>query len=304
MEELYTTDEIAKVYDSILKCVEEITELIRFNLVKITDTKNHFGEEQLNIDKETDEIIYRNLKESGVVYSACSEESIHPTILNEEGKYIVTFDPLDGSSILDAKWAVGSIFAIWPKIDLIGASCREIVGAALAIYGNKACAVIYSSEKDQVDELTYWKIDGVTSWVITDDKIKLKEDAKHFAPGNLRITKDLPNYKNVIDWYIINGKRLRYSGGMASDFYHMLHKKDGVFLYPGIKDNKKTLTLRVLYECAPLAFLTEKAGGIATDGEAPILDIIVDEYAMKTPIFMGSKNDIERVGRIMKGEEA
>lgn len=263
MEEIYSTGDMAKVYKAIFKSIEEITEIMRYEAVSKTVTKNDFGEEQLNVDKETDEIIYRNLKESGVVYSACSEESIHPTVLNEDGNYIVTFDPLDGSSIVDANFAVGSIFAIWPKIDLIGASCREMVGASLAVYGTKSVALVYDSEKDQVDELTYRKIDGEKKWVITQEKLTIAEDAQTFAPGNLTVIKELPGYKHAIDWYINTGKKLRYSGGMAPDCYHMFHKGEGVFLYPGIKE-KKIAKLRVLFECAPIALLVEKCGGLAT----------------------------------------
>jgi sedoheptulose-bisphosphatase len=263
MDEIYSTGDMAKVYSAIFKSLEEITDLMRYEPVSKTTTKNDFGEEQLNVDKETDEIIYRNLKESGVVYSACSEESIHPTTLNEGGNYIVTFDPLDGSSIVDANFAVGSIFAIWPKIELIGASCREMVGACLAVYGTKSCALVYDQNKEQVDELTYRRIDGEKKWVITAENISIAKDAKTFAPGNLTVTKELPGYKHAIDWYIETGKKLRYSGGMAPDVYHIFHKKEGVFLYPGIKE-KKIAKLRVLYECAPIALLVEKAGGMAT----------------------------------------
>ena len=302
MEEIYSTGDMAKVYQAIFKSLETITDMMRYEPVSKTSTKNDFGEEQLNLDKETDEIIYNNLKESGVVYSACSEESIHPTILNEDGKYIVTFDPLDGSSIVDVSFAVGSIFAIWPKIDLIGASCREMVGACLGIYGTKSIAVVYDQEKDQIDELAYRRFGTEKRWVITNTNIKIKEDAETFAPGNLTVIKELPGYRHVIDWYINNGKKLRYSGGMAPDCYHMFVKGEGVFLYPGIKE-KKIAKLRVLYECAPLAFLVEKAGGASSDGHHSILDTVVDSYGMRCPVYLGSTNDIERIMKFIKKAE-
>lgn len=263
MEEIYSTGDMAKIYQAIFKSLEQITDLMRYEPVSKTSTKNDFGEEQLNVDKETDEIIYHNLKESGVVYSACSEESCNPTVLNEDGQYILTFDPLDGSSIVDANFAVGSIFGIWPKCDLIGTSCREMIGACLAVYGTKSCALVYDSVKDQVDELTYRRIGDEKKWVVTQEKMTIAPDAKTFAPGNLSVIKELPGYKLVVDWYIDMGKKLRYSGGMAPDVYHIFHKGEGVFLYPGIKE-KKIAKLRVLYECAPIALLVEKAGGKAT----------------------------------------
>lgn len=263
MEEIYSTGDMAKIYKAIFKSMEEITDLMRYEAVCYTSSKNDFGETQLNVDKETDEIIFNNLKESGVVYSACSEESTHPKILNEDGGYIITFDPLDGSSIVDANFAVGSIFGIWPKCELIGSSCREMVGACLSVYGTKTVAIVYDSNKDQVDELTYRRIEGNYKWVITRENIRIDPDAKTFAPGNLTVIKELPGYKHAIDWFIDSGKKLRYSGGMAPDVFHMFTKGEGVFLYPGIKE-KKIAKLRVLYECAPIGLLVEKAGGKAT----------------------------------------
>jgi sedoheptulose-bisphosphatase len=302
MEEIYSTGDMAKIYKAIFKSLEEITELIRYEPISKTTTKNDFGEEQLNVDKETDEIIFKNLKDSGVVYSACSEETAHPQILNEDGGYIVCFDPLDGSSIVDANFAVGSIFGIWPKWELVGSSCRNQVGACLGVYGTKTVALVYDQEKDQVDELTYRKIDGEKKWVITEEAMKIKPDAKTFAPGNLSVIKELPSYKHVVDWYIKENKKLRYSGGMAPDVYHIFHKKEGVFLYPGIKE-KKIAKLRVLYECAPIALLVEKAGGKATDGHIDILDTIVDGYEMRCPVYLGSTNDIDKVDAIIKESE-
>mmetsp|Transcript_41418 Transcript_41418/g.47752 ORF Transcript_41418/g.47752 Transcript_41418/m.47752 type:complete len:308 (-) Transcript_41418:63-986(-) len=302
MEEVYSSGDLAKVYRAIFKAMEEITDIMRYEPISKTTSVNDFGETQLNLDKETDEIIYKNLKESGVVYSACSEESCHPTVLNEDGVYIVTFDPLDGSSIVDVSFAVGSIFGIWPKIDLIGASCREMVAACLGVYGTKSVAIVYDSEKDQIDELAYRRFGTEKKWVITNTNLKIAEDASTFAPGNLTVIKELPGYKHAIDWYIDNGKKLRYSGGMAPDCYHMFVKGEGVFLYPGIKE-RKIAKLRVLFECAPIAFLVEKAGGMATDGHIPILDTVVDSYEMRCPVYMGSKNDIDKIDDFIKQAE-
>lgn len=300
---IYSTGDIAKIYAAIFKSMEEITDIMRYEPVSKTTTKNDFGEQQLNVDKETDEIIYKNLKESGVVYNACSEESIHPQVLCEDGGYTVCFDPLDGSSIVDANFAVGSIFGIWKKTDLIGESCRNMISSCLGVYGTKTVALIYNQDKDEVDELTYRRVDGAYKWVVTEENIKICEkDAKTFAPGNLAVTKELPGYKHAVDHFIKSGMKLRYSGGMAPDVYHIFHKKEGVFLYPGIKE-KKIAKLRVLYECAPIALLVEKAGGMATDGHIPILDLVVDGYEMRTPIYLGSKNDIELVDKFIKEAE-
>mmetsp|Transcript_5843 Transcript_5843/g.6587 ORF Transcript_5843/g.6587 Transcript_5843/m.6587 type:complete len:313 (-) Transcript_5843:11-949(-) len=309
MEDIYSTGDMAKIYAAIFKSLEEITDLMRYEPVAKTTTKNDFGEEQLNVDKETDDIIFKNLKESGVVYNACSEENIIPQVLNEDGNYTVCFDPLDGSSIVGANFAVGSIFGIWPKTDLIGESCRNQIGACLGVYGTKTVVLVYNQDKDEVDELTYRRIDGELKWVVSEENIRICEkDTKTFAPGNLSVIKELPGYKHAVDWFISQGMKLRYSGGMAPDVYHIFNKKEGIFMYPGIK-KKKIAKLRVLYECAPIALLIEKAGGMATDGHIPILDLVVDSYEMTTPVYLGSSKDIEMVDKFImdaeeKGEQA
>jgi sedoheptulose-bisphosphatase len=178
VQRVNSVGEVGKIYDAIFKSLEEITDLMRYEPISKTTTKNDFGEEQLNVDKETDEIIYKNLKESGVVYSACSEESIHPTVLNEDGAYTVCFDPLDGSSIVDANFAVGSIFGIWPKSELIGESCRKMIGACLGVYGTKTVALVYNQDKDRVDELTYRRVDGEYKWLTTETGMQIAK-GKH-----------------------------------------------------------------------------------------------------------------------------
>jgi sedoheptulose-bisphosphatase len=175
IEDLNFKGDIAKIYAAIFKSMEQITNLMRYEPVSMTSTQNDFGEDQLNVDKETDEIIYACLKESGVVYNACSEESVNPQVLSEDGKYTVCFDPLDGSSIVGANFAVGSIFGIWPKTDLIGESCRMMVGACLGVYGTKTVAVIYNHEKDIVDELTYRRVEGTYKWVLTAENMRIAE---------------------------------------------------------------------------------------------------------------------------------
>jgi len=89
-----------------------------------------------------------------MVYSALSEERSYVTMLSETGKYIVTFDPLDGSSIIDTNFTIGSIFAIWPKGDLNEMTGRDIVGAALCLYGSRTNILIFNHETGTVDEAT------------------------------------------------------------------------------------------------------------------------------------------------------
>jgi fructose-1,6-bisphosphatase len=106
------------------------------------------------MDVQTDSLIFESLRNTGVVYAGLSEERAYITHLSEEGKYIVTFDPLDGSSIVDTNFTVGSIFAIWPKGDLDKMTGRDIIGGALALYGSRTNVLVYNANQDCVDEVT------------------------------------------------------------------------------------------------------------------------------------------------------
>lgn len=99
------------------------------------------------MDVQTDSLIFEALRNSGVVYGALSEERAYFTELCEDGQFIVIFDPLDGSSIIDTNFTVGSIFAIWPRGDLNQMTGRDIVGGALSCYGPRTNMIMYNANK-------------------------------------------------------------------------------------------------------------------------------------------------------------
>lgn len=114
---------------------------------------------QLDFDVQIDSILFDALRDCGVVYAASSEERPYLVKLNDNGKFFVTFDPLDGSSIIDSNLAIGTIAGIWRKPegveDVIGMTCRkDMVGAALSCYGSRSNIVLYNAATDTVDELT------------------------------------------------------------------------------------------------------------------------------------------------------
>jgi len=107
--------DLQKVYDALLAACEDITLHIRYNTSNKITTANDFGDVQLDFDVQIDSILFEHLKDCGVVYGASSEERPYLTKLNENGKFFVTFDPLDGSSIIDSNLAIGTIAGIWRK---------------------------------------------------------------------------------------------------------------------------------------------------------------------------------------------
>lgn len=230
------------------------------------------------MDVQTDSLIFEALRNTGLVYAALSEERAYITHLCDEGKYIVTFDPLDGSSIIDTNFTIGSIFAIWPRGDLNTMTGRDIVGGALALYGSRTNMIVYNANKDCIDEVTLQKIgDEKYSWIVTNKNMRIRAQGKFFSPGNTRSIQYNKGYHECIKFWSRNGYILRYSGGMAPDCYFIFIKGEGVFSSVS-SEPKVTAKLRVLYECLPIAFLIEKAGGLSSNGEISLLDIKVEGF--------------------------
>ena len=205
----------------------------------------------------------RHLKESGVVAAAASEEEPSKNLLNEGGEFYVTFDPIDGSSVIDCNFSVGSIFGIWGTSEIEGKTGRALVGAALAVYGTRCTINIFNAQKDQVEELTLMKVGSREKWIVSTPKIDLAKQAKLFSISSKGIY-DNPALWNVYEQYICAGFSLRYSGCAALDINQLFVKKQGVYCMLNTIAHPSRLSL--LYEVMPLAFLIEKCGGKASDG--------------------------------------
>lgn len=156
------------------------------------------------------------MKSSGVVGFAASEESPEKTALCENGAYYVTFDPIDGSSVIDTNFSVGSIYGIWATTDLEGKTGRSLVGAALAVYGTRTTINIFNAQSDHVEELTLMKVGSKMKWLVTNPKIEIGPQAKLFSISSKGIY-DNPALWNVFEQYICAGFSLRYSGCAALD---------------------------------------------------------------------------------------
>jgi fructose-1,6-bisphosphatase len=145
---------------AILEACEQITMHIRYNTSNKIEASNDFGDHQLDMDVQIDSIIFDALRNSGAVYSAASEERPYEVVLNESGKFFVSFDPLDGSSIIDSNLAIGTIVGIWKKTEVEGMNPREhMVGACLSCYGSRTNIVLYNDISKTVDEMTLAKME-------------------------------------------------------------------------------------------------------------------------------------------------
>lgn len=255
-----------------------------------------------------DNLLWAAVKKSPVVREGASEED--PIVRNVdesgEGEFTVCWDPLDGSSIIDNNWAVGTIIGVWPKsTGLLGATGRDQVTSLVAIYGPRTTVLV------ALDDGTYEFSYGCTPegcqlpdgswhpWICSRHQIKIKSDCKIFSPANLRAAQDVPGYKKLVDYFMENRYTLRYSGGLVPDIYQQFTKEQGVFANP--TSESSPAKLRLAFEAAPFGLLVEKAGGKTSDGVTggSILDVQINGVDQRTALCIGSAAEVERFNEML-----
>ncbi|TDL27479.1 inositol phosphatase [Rickenella mellea] len=270
------------------------------NLIGLAGETNVQGEEQKKLDVLSNDIMINALRASGKTAVLVSEENEEAIIIDDKfkGKYCVVFDPLDGSSNIDAGVNIGTIFGVYKlqpdskgSISDVLRPGKEMVAAGYTMYGSSANLVLS----------TGFGVNGYTldsslgEFILTHPDIKIPARGKiySFNEGNsMYFHSPVINYLKSIK-FPANGKSpysARYIGSMVADVHRTL-LYGGIFGYPDDKKSKKG-KLRLLYEAFPMAFLTEQAGGIATTGKGRILDIIPTSIHERCPVFLGSKDDV------------
>eukprot|EP00008_Paramoeba_atlantica_P011950 CAMPEP_0201491944 /NCGR_PEP_ID=MMETSP0151_2-20130828/31871_1 /ASSEMBLY_ACC=CAM_ASM_000257 /TAXON_ID=200890 /ORGANISM="Paramoeba atlantica, Strain 621/1 / CCAP 1560/9" /LENGTH=324 /DNA_ID=CAMNT_0047878565 /DNA_START=48 /DNA_END=1022 /DNA_ORIENTATION=+ len=281
------------LFVAIGNAVAKIGYEVRTEKIETVGTTNLFGDSQLTIDVVSDKIVFDHLKKSGVVHTAASEESPKEVHLGGKG-YSVSFDPLDGSSVISANFAVGSIFGIWEGDHLVGRKGSEQVASIIAMYGPRIEMTI-AVAPNHVSEFT---LDHEGKWHQTSAQMKVADQGKIFAPGNLRCVNSSPKYQELIQFWIASSYTLRYTGGMVPDVHHILSKGKGVFCNYGNK--KSPFKLRLLYECAPIALLFECAGAMAVTASGDRLLDLPMGLDTRCGICVGSKEEVNRFIEFMK----
>lgn len=258
-------------------------------------SQNASGDDQLHLDISCDEAVFAAIREAGVYTLAASEETPVETKLNDDGIYALGFDPLDGSSIIDANFSVGSIFGIWPGQTLVGRTGREQVAAAVSLYGPRTLLCIALPEQKRVLEVTLIS----NSWEVSRDAMTIQPHGKIFAPGNLRATTDHPQYYQLVQHWIQERYQLRYSGGMVPDVYHIFAKSMGIFT--NVSSPTAKAKLRLLYEVAPLGLLVETAGGVALHEsiDMSVLDIVIEHTDHRLGVCFGGSAEVDTYKKFM-----
>lgn len=299
LREKKVPNEIRSLLYHIARSVKYINFSIRAGHTGTCGSQNSFGENQLALDVSADKIIATELENSEIAAVIASEEKSKQEEFNApRGNYFVAYDPLDGSSLVDANLAIGSIFGIWEKADeIIGKKVGEnMVAACYAVYGPRITLTIAIKGKGTHE----FELNDVGEFTVTRKDITIEKNAKNFAPGNLRACNENSQYKNWLNLCIKSQKTLRYSGGMVPDLHHILSKGQGIFTYPRDKKHESG-KLRLLFECAPFAFIFKEADGLALNQEGKdILKTIIQDFHQRVPIFIGSKKEVEEVIQMLK----
>ncbi len=253
------------------------------------------GEEVQKLDEMSNQMMIKHLSASGQFYALASEEldeAIFPED-GKDGKYIIAFDPLDGSSNIDVNVNIGTIFSIHRKVkgtveDFLQEGSRQ-VAAGYIVYGSSTM-MVYSTGNG-VNGFTLDPAVGL--FLLSHPDMRLPERGKTYSINESNYPGWNEGLRRYIDSLKQKGYTARYIGSMVADV-HRTMIKGGIFAYPADKKSKSG-KLRLLYEASPMAFLIEHAGGRATTGRENILDIKPESLHQRVPLFLGSRADIEEL---------
>ena len=253
------------------------------------NTENVFGEVQLVADKWADQYITSELRKSGMVKTLVSEEQPEIVKLNEIGTFNITLDPLDGSSNIESNNSVGIIIGIYKK-DL-PTQGKNMVAAMYILYG-PAITLVYAVP-NSVNEF----INTKRGFILKAENIKLPEPGILYGVGGLK-KEWLPKFKSYIESLEAKGQKLRYGGSFVGDMNQILHY-GGIFAYPELttKPNGK---LRLLVESNTLSYVIKQAGGASTNGKCSILEIEPESITQRVPTYIGNKDLIEKLEKILQ----
>lgn len=277
-----------------------------------TGQTNVQGETVQKLDLYANDIIIRMFERSGALCALASEEEedIVPMAADvPTGDYVMSFDPLDGSSNIDANINIGTIFSIHHRIteqgpgtteDFLQAGSRQLC-AGYILYGSATMLIM--STGNGVHGFTLDP--GIGEFLLSHRDLRMPERGKIYSTNEGNSAHWLPGTRAYIDHLKSVDKdrglpyKARYIGSLVADFHRTL-LYGGIFLYPG--DQKAPNgKLRLLYEASPLAFLAQQAGGHASTGEQAILDIEPESLHQRVPLIIGSREDVEEAERFHRG---
>jgi fructose-1,6-bisphosphatase I len=311
------TGELTALLQQITLCSKIIASRVNMaglaDVLGLTGETNVQGEEVQKLDELANTTLIRILSRGGRACVLGSEEENEPIFAPEgypQGKYVVLFDPLDGSSNIDVNVSIGTIFSIHERRspvgqkgrveDLLQVGTKQVV-AGYIIYGSSTMFVYTAGQGVHGFTLD----PSVGEFFLSHVNIRMPERGAYYSvnEGNAATWSD--GVRSWVEWMKKPDKSIghpysaRYVGSLVADFHRTL-LKGGVFAYPPDTKNPHG-KLRLMYEAAPLAMLAEQAGGAASTGDARILDIVPGELHQRVPLYIGSKGDVEDALGFVKG---
>ncbi|MGE5745050.1 MAG: class 1 fructose-bisphosphatase [Gemmatimonadota bacterium] len=276
-------------------------------------TTNVQGEMQQNLDVFANDTIRNAVQHTGRTCVLASEEDEEPVptpVGRPAGKYVLLFDPLDGSSNIDVNVSIGTIFSIHRRVtpdggpgtleDCLQPGHRQ-VAAGYILYGSSTM-LVYTTGKG-VHGFTLEP--SIGEFLLSHPQFRTPEVGKYYSVNESywdrwsdTVHKTVAAFKSGT--HGATAKNARYIGSLVADFHRNL-VTGGIFLYPADTKNPQG-KLRLLYEAAPLALIAQQAGGLATDGHRPILDIVPETLHQRVPLVIGSRSDVELATGILSEE--
>ncbi|MFL0353067.1 class 1 fructose-bisphosphatase [Xanthomarina sp. GH4-25] len=312
----YTSGELSRLINSIRLAAKVVNhEVNKAGLVDIIgaagDT-NVQGEDQQKLDVYANEKFIQTLKNRNIVCGIASEEedsfiSINSQDENNQNKYIVLIDPLDGSSNIDVNVSVGTIFSIYRRVTPVGTPVTiedflqegsKQVAAGYVVYGTSTMLVYTTG--DGVNGFTLNPAIG--TFYLSHPKMEFPVDGNIYSVNEGNYIHFPQGVKDYIKYCQMEEDdrpyTSRYIGSLVSDFHRNMIK-GGIYMYPKSSKNSNG-KLRLLYECNPMAFLAEQANGKASDGFNRTLDVKPTELHQRVPFICGSKNMVEKAEEFMR----
>ncbi len=281
----------------------EINKAGLINIIGAIGTQNVQGEDQQKLDVLANIRFTRALSKGGEACAVISEEDDEIVDLNNNGRYVIAIDPLDGSSNIDVNVSIGTIFSVFRRVTPVGSPIQETdvlqkgaeqVAAGYLLYGSSTMLVYTTGHG--VNGFTYEPSLG--EYFLSHPDMSIPEDGKVYSINEGSYTSFPKPVKEYIEFCKQNNFSARYIGSLVADFHRNL-LKGGIYIYPQTAKDPNG-KLRLMYECNALAFIIEQAGGLASTGRQRVLDIDPKELHERVPFFVGSKNMVEKAISLFK----
>ncbi len=290
-------DDLRGLLYEIAACARYINLAIKDAQRGFAGSTNAYGEQQLALDVLADTILKDRFRQTRLVREFASEEGEDiVTYAHLEGRFSVTVDPLDGSSLVDTNLSIGTIIGIHDTTDIT--QPQTLVAAMYVLYG-PLTTMVYAAQDSGVHEFV---LNPAGEYIVSRNDIRLRERGTIYAPGGTE--KDwTPGHAAFIQYLREEGYKLRYSGGMVGDLNQILAKGGGIFCYPGTTKDPEG-KLRLLFENQPMAYIFEQAGGKASTGCQRILELPLNTVDQRSPIYIGSRYEVEAAQTYLRERSA